>query len=385
MRVLVTSTPGAGHIHPLLPVASVLRDRGHDVLWATAADGCPRVDRYGFRTIVAGMETHERRALFLRDGPDLPTLPPRERRLAMMPGLFGRAAAPRMRADLVPIVDDFGPDVVVHDVAEFAGPPVAASRGIPHVTVAFSGMLSERLHAVVVESVADVWAAEGLPVPDRAGLYDHLYLHPFPPGLGPMPAGRTIRSVRPLNVDGATTTPRPDWTAALGSRRPAVYVTFGTEASMPKPWRLVLDAVAGADVDVVATLGTSIDPESLGTIPANVRTERYVPQSFVLDRVRAVLSHGGAGTLVAAAMHGVPQLCVPLGADQWDNSDALAAAGAGLTVEPDQRDPATMLAMLGRMLDEPHFTTSARALASEFYALPHPADHAAAIEALASA
>jgi len=385
MRILITSTPGAGHIHPLVPVASALRDRGHDVLWATAADGCPRVDRYGFRTIVAGMETHERRAIFRRDGPDLLTLPPRERRLAMMPGLFGRAAAPRMRADLVPIVDDFKPDVVVHDLAEFAGPPVAASRGIAHVTVAFSGMLSERLHELVVESVADVWAAEGLPVPDRAGLYDHLYLHPFPPALGPTPAGGTVRSVRPLNFDGATPSERPDWTAALGSERPAVYVTFGTEASMPKPWRLVLDAVAGAEVDVVATLGDAGDTEALGPIPANVRTEKYVPQTFVLDRVRAVLSHGGAGTLVAAAMHGVPQLCVPLGADQWDNADALTASGAGLTVEPDQRDPATMLAMLGRVLDEPHFATCAQGLGAEFGALPHPADHVAAIEALALA
>jgi UDP:flavonoid glycosyltransferase YjiC (YdhE family) len=384
MRILITSTPGAGHTNPLVPIATELRDRGHDVLWATPADGCPRVERYGFRTIAAGMDTDERRATFRRDGPDLLTLPPRERRLAMMPGLFGRAAAPRMRADLAPIVDDFAPDVVVHDLAEFAAPAVAASREIPHVTVAFSGMLSERLLEAVVESVAEVWAAEGLTVPEGAGLYDHLYLHPFPPALGPTPSGGTIRPVRPLNFDGAASSERPEWTAALGTERPAVYVTFGTEASMPKPWRLVLDAVAGADVEVVATLGEAGDVAALGPIPANVRAEQYVPQSFVLDRVRAVVSHAGAGTLVGAAMRGIPQLCVPLGADQWDNADALAGSGAGLTVEPDQRDPATMLAMLRHVLQQPHFATAAAALASEFAELPHPADHVSAIEALAS-
>jgi UDP:flavonoid glycosyltransferase YjiC (YdhE family) len=383
MRILVTSTPGAGHTHPLVPLVSELRDRGHDVLWATAADGCPRVERYGFRTIVAGMDTDERRAIFRRDGPDLLALPPRARRLAMMPGLFGRAAAPRMRADLVPIVDDFAPQVVVHDLAEFAAPAVAASRGIPHVTVAFSGTLSEQLLEVVVQSVTEVWAAEGLTVPEGAGLYDHLYLHPFPRALGPTPSGETIRSIRPLNFDGAAAIERPEWTAALGTERPAVYVTFGTEASMPKPWRLVLDAVAGADVDVVATFGEAGDVAALGPIPVNVRAEKYVPQTFVLDRVRAVVSHGGAGTLVGAAMRGVPQLCVPLGADQWDNSDALSGSDAGLTVEPDQRDPATMLEMLRRVLDEPHFATAAAALASEFEALPHPADHVGAIEGLA--
>ena len=36
MRVLFTTQPGAGHFHPLVPLAQALRDVGHDVAFAGA-------------------------------------------------------------------------------------------------------------------------------------------------------------------------------------------------------------------------------------------------------------------------------------------------------------------------------------------------------------
>jgi hypothetical protein len=203
MRVLVTSTPGSGHIHPVVPLASVLRDAGHEVLWATAEESCARVERYGFRSIAAGLGTSERRAVFLKTHPDVLALPPRERRTVLMPGLFGFAAAPRMRVELDPIVEEYRPDVIVHEVAEFAGPLLANLRGIPHVAVAFGGALPEEIHAVIRKSVAGLWAADGLTVPEATWLYDDLYLHPFPAALGPAPSAPTMQRMRPLNFDGA--------------------------------------------------------------------------------------------------------------------------------------------------------------------------------------
>ena len=63
MRILITSTPGAGHIHPIVPLGRALQDEGHEVLWATAEESCARVEQYGFRATPAGMGTVERRAL----------------------------------------------------------------------------------------------------------------------------------------------------------------------------------------------------------------------------------------------------------------------------------------------------------------------------------
>jgi UDP:flavonoid glycosyltransferase YjiC (YdhE family) len=56
-----------------------------------------------------------------------------------------------------------------------------------------------------------------------------------------------------------------------------VYVTSGTErAATTFPWREVLAAVGGLDVDAVATIGPHVDSATLGTVPSNVRVERFV-------------------------------------------------------------------------------------------------------------
>jgi UDP:flavonoid glycosyltransferase YjiC (YdhE family) len=47
MRVLLTSTPGSGHLGPLLPFAHALRRVGHEVLLAAPVSAQGRVERAG--------------------------------------------------------------------------------------------------------------------------------------------------------------------------------------------------------------------------------------------------------------------------------------------------------------------------------------------------
>ncbi len=54
MRVLFSSTSGFGHVQPMLPLAAAARDRGHEVLWATADDVRPRVEAAGIPTASGG-------------------------------------------------------------------------------------------------------------------------------------------------------------------------------------------------------------------------------------------------------------------------------------------------------------------------------------------
>ena len=382
MRVLVTSTPGAGHIHPLVPLAAELMTAGHDVVWATAAESCSRVERYGFAAVAAGMSGDERRRLFVARVPDLSVLPVRERRKEVLPVLFGGIAAPKMRDDLAGIVDDLEPDVIVHDLLEFAAAPVAAARGIPHATLSFGGALPPGVLAAAAASVAEVWTAEGLMASDSAGLFDHLYLHPLPARLGGTLASSVVHSVRPMHFDGATGNDSPDWISSFGRDRPGVYVTFGTEVARLAPWSEILDALETTDVDAVVTLGSDIQAGDLGAVPANVRVEQYVPQTFVLDRATMVVSHAGSGTLFAAAARGLPQLCVPISADQWENADALTRTGAGLTIELDARDTESIRNALTRLLHDRAHANAARALADDFAALPHPREHVHTLEAL---
>ncbi len=382
---MITSTPGAGHIYPLVSIAKALADAGNDLLWATASDSCALVERHGFTATPAGVNASERMDEFLATTSDYLELTPRARRPVIFGGLFGRVAAPRMRDDLIGIFERFRPQLVVNDLAELGVAPVATARGVPHVTVAFSGLLPSLVLERAAAEVAGVWAAEGQTVPADLGLVDHLYLHPFPAGLGAAPQGQRVRSIRPLHFDGGPPDVGPDWISRVGIERPAVYVTFGTELGARAPWRAMLEPLGELDIDVIATTGPRFDQSTLSPTPPNVQLESYVPQHLFLDRVAIVVSHAGAGTMLAAAARGIPQLCIPIAADQFDNADALTSAGAGITLEPDNCDPSAVSGALARLLGEQAFPDAARALADQFEALAHPGALVPTIERLATA
>jgi UDP:flavonoid glycosyltransferase YjiC (YdhE family) len=382
MRALVTSTPGTGHLHPLVPLARELVLAGHEVVWATAASSCAKVESFGFPARPCGLDGDVRRSVFVDRAAHMHELPPRQRRAVMLPVMFGEVAAPAMRDDLVEVFDDFRPQLVVHEFAELAAAPMAAARGIASVSVGFSGAVSDALQAALEASVAPVWEREGLSV-SAAGISGDLFLHPFPASLDTPRADGPTAPMRPLSFDGAPSASPPGWISTFGAERPGVYVTFGTEVGARAPWTAILEALADLDVDVVATVGGRLDPASLGPLAANTRVERYVPQSFILDRSTVVISHGGAGTLIGAAATGKVQLCVPITADQWDNADLLASANAGVVLEPEDRDADTIRQSVQSLLADMAKHASAERLKDEFDAMPHPAALAATIEDLA--
>ncbi|MGZ4710463.1 MAG: glycosyltransferase [Acidimicrobiales bacterium] len=379
--MLVTSTPGTGHLYPLVPIAAGLVGAGHEIVWATATESCARVEGYGFVAVPAGMGGAERRRLFSERAVDLAQLPVREQRLVILPIMFGEIAGPCMRDDLVGIIDDLQPDLVIHECAEFAAAPVATARGIPHVTVGFGVASSSALIEAAAIGAGELWAAESLEPSDHAGWYDHLYLHPLPRSLD-VPDAATVRQVRPMHFDGADGSGEPEWVATFGRDRPGVYVTFGTEMAGLAPWTEVIEALATTEADAVVTVG-SVDRMAVGPIPPNVRIETYVPQRYLLDRATVVVSHAGSGTLLAAAARGRVQLCIPLGADQWDNADALTATGAATTLEAGHRDAGTIHETLTRLLVDDETRQAAQSLAEDFTALPHPDEHLPLLEGLA--
>ncbi|MET0460227.1 MAG: glycosyltransferase, partial [Ilumatobacteraceae bacterium] len=296
--------------------------------------------------------------------------------------MFARAAGPAMRADLGPIVDRVRPDLVLRETGELGAAPVAAARGIPLVTVAFSGVLPDDARGDVVEDLRPLWQAEGLGDPSWADVYGRLYLHPFPVSFGQRPDSTVVRPVRPLR--GSPSEPPAGWVAALGVDRPFVYVTAGTELpSVTFPWRELFAVLGGADVDAVATIGPHVDPATFGAVPPNVRVERFVPQGDLLGRASVVVSHGGAGTVLGAASHALPQLVVPLFADQWENGVAVADAGCGIVLGPARRGVEDVDQALRTLLAGSSHREAAGRVADEIAAMPSVADVAPEIEALA--
>jgi UDP:flavonoid glycosyltransferase YjiC (YdhE family) len=197
--------------------------------------------------------------------------------------------------------------------------------------------------------------------------FGDLYLHPMPASLDRDGVPASVRRIRPwTSSTGSAASAASDAPAIdhLGRDRPAVYATFGTEFGPMAPWSALLEALGGLDVDALVTTGASGLPADL-VAPANVTVAEYVDQHVVFERAAVVVSHGGSGTLLGAAAAGRAQVCIPLGADQFENAVAAAARGIGVLVEPTRRDAATIAESVQRALTDPTIAHAALEVAAE--------------------
>jgi UDP:flavonoid glycosyltransferase YjiC (YdhE family) len=94
-------------------------------------------------------------------------------------------------------------------------------------------------------------------------------------------------------------------------------------------------------------------PEHLPTnLGPDVRHERYVPFSHVLPRCAAVVHHAGIGTSAQALAAGIPQLTMPMGFDQPDNTTRLWRLGVARWVPPSRFTGERVARELAALLDD---------------------------------
>lgn len=181
--------------------------------------------------------------------------------------------------------------------------------------------------------------------PGLSRLYKYPVLSPFPPSLQ-SPMARVVPTrvaVQPARAATLREPAPPTWWGDLPPReqQPHLYVTLGTVSDPTGGGSLLRAIVAGladADVQVIITTGR-LDPADLGVLPSNVHVERYIPQAWLWPDCDAIVFHGGSGTLQGALDYGLPMVVIPGRADQPDNADGLAAAGAALVLGTEQVSP----------------------------------------------
>jgi MGT family glycosyltransferase len=120
---------------------------------------------------------------------------------------------------------------------------------------------------------------------------------------------------------------RPAWLDRLD--RPLILVTCSTLFQDDgRLVEVVCSAFAGTPYDVVVT---TADVDASGvTPPPNVRIERFVPHTPVLERAACVVCHAGMGITQKALAHGVPVVAVPFGRDQPEVARRVEVAGVGV-------------------------------------------------------
>ena len=388
VRVLFSSTPAVGHVQPMLPLALHLKAAGHQVLWATGADGGERVRASGIDTALAGWTAPERLRAYRERWPEASSLQGEALTEHMFPRLFGLISAHAAFDDLLAIGRRYSPDVVISEAGDFAAPIVAADLAVPQVTHAFGTIIpKERVQAAAAETT-DLWNKISQHPRPFGGCYDHLYLDIYPASLSAQDLShiRRVQRVRPGSLNHRVGGELPaDVAQLLGGDKPILYLTFGTVFNNNPAFSAAVAAVARVpDIAAIVTVGPVGDPDMFGSQPPHVRIARYIPQDLLFPRCAVVISHGGSGTVLGALAAGIPQICLPQAADQFRNARACTAAGAGVDLLGDAVTVTAVERQVGRVLNEESFRHGAQKVADDIATMPTVADAAATIEELVS-
>lgn len=382
MRVLFTSVPGVGHLHPMLPLAKAIISDGGEVRWVTGADGCARLRRAGIDAAEAGFGEAEGIASFRSRFPEAAELAPQDVPDFMFPKLFGAVRAPSMVTGLEHIAREWRPELMVCDAAELAGPIVANQLGVPNVTHSFGALLPAKRVAAAAAEVASLWRERNLEPRPYCGCYDHLYLDIYPPSLQTGDAAH-VGAVQLVRPEGLATAGEavPAW-VATDADVPLLYLTLGTVFTTDAVLSNVLTGISELGVRVVVTVGPRGDPDALGPQPPNVHVARYIAQQELLPHCAGVVSHAGSGTFLAALAAGLPQVCLPQAADQFLNAAAADAAGCGVAILPAAFSPDAVRAAVRRILEEDAIRAAAQKLSDEIAAMPRATEVAEQLSSL---
>ncbi|MFD5466850.1 nucleotide disphospho-sugar-binding domain-containing protein [Kitasatospora sp. NPDC127059] len=399
MRVLFTPLPVGSHLYHQVSLAWAFRAAGHEVRVASQASlttttlstGLTPVevgDDYDFMASMSAMpEAHRISAAALM------VLSEDERR-----AMGQRRSGPlvelnkRLAPDLLRFAEQWRPDLLVTDPTLFASSLASAVLGIPVVRniwgpdILYGHPLQGQPNT---GSEREQWHPELVELFDRFGAevrndYVTQTLDPWPASL------RTFGPAKPMPrryvaYNGAGTA--PDWVLTR-TGRPRVCVTWGTTTSalggrstvLPR----VVDALAGLDVELVVTV-SSIDRQSLGHLPDNVRVVENLPLHLLMPSCDAIVNQGGTGSVLTAAAAGVPQVLVPENSETPTNSISFTASGASVLLEPADLTAETVTAAVTTVLTDDAVRTSADRIREEIAAMPSPASVVSSIEALVAA
>jgi len=376
VKVLAVAVPAAGHVNPLLPLVEALIAQGDQVCFACGEDPGGAIARSGAEYLQAGsteMECFDVLRSRVRGFPGDGLAPERINHY-FVPRLFADIAATDMIDDVVEIGGTFAPDLILFETYAFAAPLAAEVLGARAVHHLISPMLPHEVMELANDAVSPLWRSFGHDAPGWGGVYNGLTIEVSPPALEPLavPAGESVR-LRPV--------PLPLRPQEL-SHPPVVYVTLGTFfGGNSGVFRTVLEALEEEDLEIVVTVGANNDPDVLGPVRGNVRVERYVPQAELLPRCSVVVHHGGSGTMFGALAHGLPQVVLPQGADNFVNGALIERCGAGLPILPGSMGPAEVRRCVRAMLDDPSFSGNAKNIGVELASMAGPDDVAGLLAA----
>lgn len=351
-NIIFTSLGSGGDVFPFLRIGAGLKARGHRVTLMSHC--CYRDAAASAGLDFAALDGPEEYARFIKDGPFLNTprgVPEFLRRHSLPKALLQyELLSQRCRlGDTLLITRDLF-DTGVRISAEklrvpllgvFFAPSQIATAKIRNEL--FSHALApeiNRLRAQVGLSPVGDWRS-WLGYPNRSIALWPEWFAPsdstWPPGV--MPVGF-------LTDSDMETGEIPDETQAiLDNGEAPILITGGTGMYLGSEFYAV-SAEACRLLNFRGILVTRYQEQVPTRLPDSVRRFSYLPFGKLMPFLRAIIHHGGRGTLSCAIAAGTPQLVLAMGADRPDNACRLQRLGVAEYLPPPKWQASAVAEML---------------------------------------
>jgi len=318
--VLFTTWDWSGHFFPLVPLGWALRAAGHDVLVATDPGFAPTVTQAGLPALPVGPRFDSAQALasLINERGWVPRVPARPtadaaentqrtRRRSLIGLRIAADAAAAQADELVRFCRAWQPDLVVYEPMGFAGPLVARLLGVPAVRHLWGIDMTSNAPAHEADLLGDLSARFGLA---EIGINGTMTLDPCPERVQ-VADGMARQPIRLVPYNGPAAA--QGWLQAP-SARPRICVSWGNSLDRFGSSKLVMaplvaEALSGIDVELVLAVSEH-QRATFGRLPASVRHAGPVPLNLLLPSCVALVHQGGAGTMMAGLLNGLPQLVI---------------------------------------------------------------------------
>jgi MGT family glycosyltransferase len=393
-RIGILSFSSPGHYYPLTALGRRLQTRGHEVVYFQVADLERPIRAAGLEFRQIGREDFPPGALRARDE-EVGKL---KGVAALRCGLRGIDRKARMLfRDAPAAIRDAGVDSLIVDQIEMAGGTVAEYLGLPFVSAAAA--LPVNLDTSVppctlpwshsvglwarfrnwTGNAAFEWIFSG--VRRTINRQRRAWGLPAVRGLNGTLSGLAQVAQLPaaLELPGRHLPPgfhhTGPWTDAAGrepvdfpwerldpSRR-LVYASMGTlQNGILQTFRMMAEACAGLDLQLVISLGGGQDPALLGDLPGAPIVVGYAPQLELIRQSVLTISHGGLNTALESLACGVPMVVLPVTYDQPGVGTRIEWSGAGRSIPVGRLTVARLRDAVRLVLGNPVYRLRARHL-----------------------
>ena len=151
----------------------------------------------------------------------------------------------------------------------------------------------------------------------------------------------------------------------LNSKR-LIYASLGNlENRLQYIFSYIAEACAAPDVQLVISLGGSLEPEELGKLPGNPIVVKYAPQLELLQKASLTITHAEMNATLESLSNGVPLVAIPIANDQPGVASRIAWTGTGEFITLKQLTVAKLRNAVQKVLTEDFYKQNAEKLQAD--------------------